>query len=132
MLCLGFMCTLFILHACNLRSKKYRSRTTHEKIQICYATIHLYAPVLIAIYSPHHILKHLAVINPKQPAILLWLVPETPGFNCILVAHVFTHDYIALALACTTPLYYAQAFVTIYMWKYNINAKTSSFRYSDV
>ena len=124
MLCLGFLCTLFILHVFNLRSKNYRSRTTQEKIQICYDTIHLFVPTLYLIYSPHHVLKHLAVLNPQHPATLLWIVPETLGFNCILAAHIFTHDYIAIVLACTTPLYYAQAFVTIYMWKYNLNAPT--------
>ena len=109
------MCTLFILHACNLKSKKYRSRTTHEKIQICYDTVHSFVPILYAIYSPHHILKHLAVLHPTHPTILLWIVPETTGFNCILAAHALLHEHIAIALACMTPLYYTQAFVTIYM-----------------
>lgn len=131
MLCLGFMCTLLILHVFNLRSKTYRSRSTHEKIEICYETIHAFVPLLLALYSPHHVLKHLAVIQPRHPSILLWVVPETLGFNCVL-ACFFVHRHIAIALACTTPLYYAQALVTIYMWKYNLNAKTYSFRYSDV
>ena len=117
MLCLGFLFSLFILHVFNLRSKKYRNRTTHEKIDICYDTIHSFVPILLALYSPHHILKHLAILRPRHPSILLWIIPETIGFNCVLPCF-FMHEYIALAMACTTPLYYAQAFVTIYMYNH--------------
>jgi len=50
------------------------------------------------------------------PYALLWLVPETRGFNMVLACSMM-HPYLGLAIACTyplTPLESVVIFGTIY------------------
>lgn len=102
MLCLGFICMLFGLHVYKLRSTDYRKLNTHQKINQCYHYLHIYARALNLLYSSHHILKHFSVVHPN-PYALLWLIPETRGFNIILSCSMI-HPYLGLVVACTYPL----------------------------
>ena len=82
-----------------------------EKIEICYNIITTYAPICLVFASPHYTLKHLAILRPTHPTVLLWLVSETAGLNFVLAIHMLVHNYLALALAVTTPLSLPQALV---------------------
>jgi hypothetical protein len=90
---------LFASHAYKLRSPNYRKQTTHKKINECYLYLHISARALSLFYSSHHILKHFALVHPN-PYALLWLIPETSGFNIIL-ALCMVHPYLGLLVACT-------------------------------
>lgn len=115
MLCLGFTCMLFVLHIFKLRSPTYRRQTTHQKINQCYLYLHICARALTLFYSSHHILKHFALVHPT-PNVLLWVVPETRGFNMVLASSM-VHPHLGLVVACTyplTPLESVVIFGTIY------------------
>lgn len=96
------MCMLFASHAYKLRSPTYRKLTTHQKINECYLYLHISARALSLFYSSHHVLKHFALVHPN-PYALLWIVPETRGFNTVL-ALCIVHPYIGLVIACGYPL----------------------------
>lgn len=117
MLCLGFMCMLFVSHIYNVkRDPSYRKQTTHQKINQCYYYLHTCARALTLFYSNHHVLKHFAIVHPN-PYALLWVIPETRGFNVILASSMM-HTYLGLVIACTyplTPLESVVIFGTIYM-----------------
>lgn len=116
MLCLGFICMLFGLHACNLRSPDYRKHNRHEQIDLCYQSLHLFARALNILYSSHHILKHYAIVHPN-PYALLWIIPETRGFSSVLSCSMI-HPYLGLVVACTYDMSPLQSIVilgTIYM-----------------
>ena len=102
MLCLGFMCMLFVSHIYKLRSPTYRRQTTHQKINQCYHYLRICARALNLLYSSHHVLKHFSLVQPT-PYALLWILPETRGFNIILSSSMI-HPYLGLAIACTYPL----------------------------
>lgn len=114
MLCLGFLCLLFVLHVYNLRYPTYRKQNTHQKIEQCYRYLHTCAQALTYLYSSHHVLKHFSLVQPN-PYALLWFIPETKGFNMVLASSMI-HPYLGL-VACTYPLTPLQAcviFGTIY------------------
>lgn len=103
MLCLGFLCTLFALHIYNVkRDPAYRKQTTHQKIEQCYHYLHICARALNLFYSSHHVLKHFSLVHPI-PYALLWIIPETRGFNMVLACSMM-HPYLGLVMACTYPL----------------------------
>ena len=106
MLCLGFICTLFALHACNVKRAAYRNQTTHMKIAECYLYLRVLALALLPWYSSHHILRHYALVHPN-PYALLWILPESKGFNTLLAA-AMVHPYLGV-LAVTYPLSWTQA-----------------------
>lgn len=99
MLCLGFLCLLFVSHVYKLKSPTYRKQNTHQKIKQCYRYLHICARALTCIYSSHHVLKHFSLVQPV-PYALLWIIPESKGFNCILALSM-VHPYLGLLTACT-------------------------------
>lgn len=116
MLCLGFICMLFGLHAFNLRSTDYRKLERHEQIDLCYQSLHICARALNLLYSSHHILKHFSVVHPN-PYALLWLIPETRGFSSVLSCSMI-HPYLGVVIACTYDISVMESIVifgTIYM-----------------
>lgn len=113
MLCLVFFSAVLSLHVYKARCTDYRRLRIHDKINICYHSIISLAPACLVFASPHYVLQHLAVLRPRHPTILLWLVPESAAFNIILAAHMLTHDYAALLLALMTPLSVAEGFVVV-------------------
>lgn len=106
MLCLGFICTLFALHVFKLRYTKYRQLNRHRQIDECYRSLHLCTLVLLPFYTSHHVLKHFAIVHPT-PYSLLWILPESKGFNIVLAATMI-HPYLAI-LACTLHINFMQA-----------------------
>jgi hypothetical protein len=71
---------------------------------------------LLPLYSSHHILQQYSIVHPR-PYLLLWMIPESIGFNIILTA-LLIHPYLGLAIACGYPLTVPQAgliFGSIYM-----------------
>lgn len=120
MLCLWLIAFVFVSHVVRLKDKSYRSLTTHQKIHICYRTVNTYSPALLTLYSPHHVLKHLAVIQPRHPTILLWLVPETFAYNIILWTQMVLGNHAAICLAFTTPLHLAQACLLVIVTNYRL------------
>lgn len=113
MLCLAFFSAVLSLHVYKARCIDYRRLPIQDKIDICYRSIISLAPICLIFASPHHVLQHLAVLRPRHPTILLWLLPESAAFNIILAANMLTHDYAALLLALTTPLQFAQGFLVV-------------------
>lgn len=107
MLCLGFLCLLFVSHVYKLKSPTYRKQNTHQKIKQCYRYLHICARALTCIYSSHHVLKHFSLVQPV-PYALLWIIPESKGFNCILALSM-VHPYLGLLTACGYPLTIIQA-----------------------
>lgn len=107
---------LFGLHVFNLRSTDYRRQTTHQQINLCYQYLHICTRALNLLYSSHHILKHFSVVHPN-PYALLWLIPETRGFNTVLSC-IMIHPYLGLVIACTYDMSPLQSIVilgSIYM-----------------
>ena len=117
MLCLGFICMLFGLHIYNVkRDPAYRKLNTHQQINLCYRSLHIFARALNLFYSSHHILKHFSVVHPN-PYALLWIIPETRGFSTVL-ACCMVHPYLGLLVACTYDMNIIQSilvFGTLYM-----------------
>lgn len=111
MLCLGFICMLFGLHAFNLRSPDYRKLSRHEQIDLCYQSLHICARALNLLYSSHHILKHFSVVHPN-PYALLWLLPETRGFSTVLSCSMI-HPYLGLVIACTYDISILESIVIL-------------------
>ena len=93
---------LFASHAYKLRSPNYRKQTTHQKINECYLYLHICARALTLVHSSHHVLKHFSLVHP-MPYALLWIIPETRGFNMVLASSMM-HPYLGLVIACTYPL----------------------------
>ena len=112
MLCLGFICMLFGLHACKLRSPDYRKLSRHTQIDQCYYYLHIIARTLNLFYSSQHILKHYAVVHPI-PYLLLWVIPESKGFSTVL-SFSMIHPYLGLAVACGYPLSWLEAFIVLW------------------
>ena len=111
MLCLGFICTLFVLHVFHLRSTDYRKLSTHQQIKTCYKHLKVIAHALMFFYSNHTVLRHYGFVHPN-PYLLLWLVPETKGFNCVLACSTI-HPYLGLVVAATHPLSLLEAIVVL-------------------
>ena len=116
MLCLVFFSAVFVLHVYKGRSIEYRRKPIIDKINICYQNIVSAAPVCCLVRSPHYVLQNLAILHPTHPSALLWIVHETPGFNIVLGA-LFTHKYIALALALTTPLSFMEGIIFVALFQ---------------
>ena len=57
-------------------------------------------------------IKHLAVLSPKSPNMLLWVIPPCPGFDIILSCSMLS-PHLGLAVACTYPLSILQAVVVL-------------------
>ena len=114
MLCLGFAFVLFALHALKIKQNPsgYRRLTSHQKINICFSTLHTFALLLLIFYSPHHILKHLAIIQPKKNNALLWIIPESTGFNLILACQMVSPT-LALLVSISYPLSFLESFIVL-------------------
>lgn len=102
MLCLGFALLLFVLHALKVKYYPvYREKTTHEKIDLCYFYLRTFALLLFPM-SPHYVSKHLAVVDPSV-LLLLWVIPETVGFNVVLTC-MSVNGVFGILVASTYPL----------------------------
>lgn len=119
MLCLGFVFLLFALHALKTKqnSSEYRILKTHQKVQHCLSILHICAVPLLIFFSPHYILKHLAVLQPKKSDILLWLLPESHGFNMLLACKMVSPE-LAVLTSMTYPLTLSETFILLNgVWK---------------
>ena len=114
MLCLGFTFLLFASHALKIKQNHsgYRRLTSHEKIQMCFSTLDTCALVLFIFYSPHHILKHLAIIQPNKNNALLWIMQESTGFNLILACQMISPT-LALIVSISYPLTFLESFIVL-------------------
>lgn len=111
MLCLGFVLLLFVFHALKVKYYPvYREKTTHEKIGLCYFYLHIFALLLFPL-SPHYVSKHLAVVDPSA-LLLLWVIPETVGFNAVLTC-MGINGVFGTVVACTYPLSVLEACLVI-------------------
>lgn len=121
MLCLGFICMLFGLHAYSVkRNASYRQLTSHEKIDTCFQHMYITTRMLNFVFSSHHILKHFAIVHPR-PYLLLWIIPETIGFSTIL-SFSMIHPYLGIIIGCTYPLHWLEAFVVL--WSISMQKRT--------
>ena len=85
MLCLSLSLLLFIFHVSKVKlSARYRKQNTHAKINECYSLLRTFASALHFVFPPQHVMKHLAVLSPKSPEILLWLIKPCVGLDLIL------------------------------------------------
>jgi hypothetical protein len=114
MLCFLFMFHVFLFHAYNVKySARYRKLTTHDKIKRAYQSLRISAWGLHCFFSPHNVIKHLAVLSPKSANILLWIIPACPGFDLVLSCSML-HPYLGLVVSCTYPLTLLQAGIVLY------------------
>ena len=113
MLCVAFVFTLFTYHALKVKfDSDYRKLSTHEKIHHSYSFLLTCAYPLHFILAPHQVIKHLAVLYPKSPKMLLWLIEPCTGFDIILSCSM-VNPYLGVAVACTYPLSFLQAAVVL-------------------
>ena len=113
MLCLGLLLLLLIFHASKVKlSERYRKITTHQKINECYQLLHTCVWGLHTVFQAHYLRKHLAVLSPKSPSILLWLIEPCPGFDLIITC-AWLNPYLGVLVACTYPLSILQACVVL-------------------
>jgi hypothetical protein len=112
-LCFLFMFHVFLFHGYNVRfNARYRSLNTHEKINRAYQSLHTCAWGLHIVFPTHHLRKHLAVLSPRSPSMLLWLIKPCPGFDLIITC-AWLNPYLGVFVACTYPLSMLQAVVVM-------------------
>ena len=112
-LCFVFAFLVFIFHVLKVKlSARYRKISTHAKIDECYQLLHTCAWALHIVFQAHYLRKHLAVLSPKSPNILLWLIAPCTGFDFILSC-AWVNPYIGLVVAFTYPLTVLQACVVL-------------------
>lgn len=113
MLCLGLLLLLFMFHASKVKlSERYRKLTTHAKIEECYSLLHTCAWGLHFVFPAHHLRKHLAILSPGSPSMLLWFISPCPGFDLIITC-AWLNPYLGVLVACSYPLSILQAIVVI-------------------
>jgi len=113
MLCLGLSLLVFIFHVSKVKlSARYRKLKTHAKIDECYSHLHTCAWGLHTVFPTHYLRKHLAVLTPKSPSILLWLIEPCPGFDLIITCS-WLNPYLGVLVACSYPLSILQACVVL-------------------
>ena len=113
MLCLSLLLLLLIFHVSKVKlSARYRKLSTHAKIDECYSLLRTFASALHFVFPPQHVMKHLAVLSPKSPEILLWLIKPCGGFDLILTCSMI-NPYLSLLVACSYPLSVLQACVVL-------------------
>lgn len=113
MLCLGLWLLLLIFHVSKVKSSaRYRKLTTHAKINECYQLLHTSAWGLHIVFQTHYLRKHLAILSPRSPNMLLWLIEPCPGFDLIITC-AWLNPYLGLLVACSYPLTILQAVVVM-------------------
>ena len=113
LLCFVFALLVLTFHVLKVKlSARYRKQTTHAKINECYSLLRTFASALHFVFPPQHVMKHLAVLSPKSPEILLWLIKPCVGFDLILTC-AWLNPYLSLLGACSYPLSILQACVVL-------------------
>lgn len=129
MLCFVFTLLLFVFHGYRVKyDAVYRSKTTHEKIDSSYRSLHLVALLLLPL-SPHYVSKHLAVVDPS-PLLLLWFVPERLGFNIVLTC-ISVNGVFGFLVACTYPLSLLEGCLVVMLYRtrsFGIYGTTRKYR----
>lgn len=112
-LCLGLLLLLLIFHVSKVKlSARYRKLKTHAKIHECYRLLHTCAWGLHMVLPAHYLRKHLAILSPRSPSMLLWLIAPCPGFDLIITC-AWLNPYLGVLVACSYPLTILQAVVVM-------------------